>query len=66
MKSYFRTLVPLVLRTLSSVWKQTLISAVAFLPAFAFAQVPGDKIVPPDSLFGDKYDRTYNEPEWNL
>lgn len=66
MKSHLRTLVPLVRRTLSSVGKRTLISVLTFLPASASAQVPGDKIVPPDSLFGDKYDRTYNEPEWNL
>lgn len=29
------------------------------------SQIPGDRIVPPDSLFGDSYDRSENEPEWN-
>ena len=35
------------------------------LATFACSQVPGDRIVPPESLFGDKYDRSDNEPEWN-
>ena len=35
------------------------------LAVVAYPQVPGDRIVPPESLFGDKYDRSDNEPEWN-
>jgi len=65
MHSVFRTLISPVRATFFSVSERTLILAISFLPIVAFSQVPGDKIVPPDSLFGDKYNRTYNEPEWN-
>ncbi len=35
------------------------------LTAAAYSQVPGDRIVPPETLFGDKYNRADNEPEWD-
>ncbi|OYW31681.1 MAG: hypothetical protein B7Z47_00270 [Chthoniobacter sp. 12-60-6] len=35
------------------------------IAAVAHSQVPGDRIVPPGTLFGETYDRSDNEPEWD-
>ncbi|HRH97474.1 MAG TPA: hypothetical protein PLB55_16150 [Prosthecobacter sp.] len=36
-----------------------------FLPAAAIADIPGDRVIPPATLFAEVYDRTDNEPEWD-